>query len=100
MRHEVIETRVNQISLAECVLAFEAQGIALRSKSNLVSTCVDTLADVLKQNGVVPPVEDIESAQAIIERALKPKLFNPCTLNLNSIEQQVASAVKNLNHKS
>lgn len=97
MRQEVIETRINPVHLAECVLAFESQGIPLRSKSSIVSACVDTLADVLKQNGIVPQVEDTECAQAIIERALTPKLFNPGSLLMSSIQQSVAEAVNNLN---
>ena len=97
MNHVVLETRLDLCRLAECALAFEAQSLPVRSKSALVSACVEALATVLKSNGAVPHITDEESARVIVDRVLQPKLFNAGSLSIGSIQQQVQSALKNLN---
>ena len=99
MKTIVCETRVPVQQLAECVLAFEHQGLHIKSKSALVAACVNALAEVLKSNGSVPSVEDDEKAQIIIDRYLKPVSFNHAALAIPSIQQMVADATKNLKQK-
>lgn len=97
MKQQVFETRVDICRLAECALAFETQQLSIRSKSALIASCVDGLAEVLKSNGAVPHITDVEAAQEIVDRVLKPRVFNAGALRIGSIQQKVQDALNNLN---
>lgn len=99
MKTEVVETRVDICRLAECALAFEQQGIALKSKSSLVAACIDGLSSILINNSAVPSVEDEHGARKIVKRVLSPKPFDAGSLKLSSIQQQVLSAAKQFNNE-
>lgn len=96
----IVETRVDDCRLAECCLAFEQSKLAITSKSALVAACVDALADVLKRNGATVPVEDTGSAEAIIKRVLKPKVFDVSALNITALKQSVLDAAAKFNPQS
>ena len=100
MRQEAIETRLDICALATCALAFEAQGIPVRSKSGLVATCVSSLAAALVDNNAVPRVEDTKAAKVIIERVLTPPQLNTGMLSIRSIAQQVKDAAAKLNSQT
>lgn len=92
----IIETRVDECKLAECCLAFEQSRIPVTSKSALVSACVDALADVLKKNGATVAVEDKATAETIISRVLKPRVFDTTTLNITALRQSVLEAASRI----
>ncbi len=100
--NNIIETRIDLCRLAECCLAFEQSKIAVKSRSALVAACVDALADVLKKNNATVPVEDNDAAEAIIQRVLKPKVFDVSALNISALRQSVleqAAKFNPLNHE-
>ena len=97
MRSEVIEARINPCALAECALAFEAQGLEVKSKSALVAACVQSMADVLKTNGVIVSVEDADAADMILKRVLGKRTLDTSSLTFGNLKQQVEEAAKQFN---
>lgn len=89
MKYVIIESRVTLCRLAECALAFESQNTRPGSKSALLAQIVDALAATLRQNNVVPAVEDEEVAIGIVRRVIGPQTFDPSALTFNTLQQQV-----------